>query len=98
MTKLLVPRSLAQMDARLTTAFIQQNLGFDLDSIDPENEFFHPANTMEQVFGLADRAYKKKEGDIEAGITSLSKSDYQSLLDSNKCASFRQFFEAIPTD
>lgn len=90
-------RSLEKMDARLTNAFIQQSLGFDLDSIDPETNFFHPANVIEQVFELVGRAYRKKEGDIEAVVSGLAKADYQNLLNSHKCASFRQFFEVIPT-
>ena len=85
------------VDERLTAAFIQQNLGFDLESIDPEVEFFHPASVVEQIFGLADRAYRKKEGDVEAVVSGLGKADYQSLLNSHKCASFRRFFEAIPS-
>ncbi len=84
------------VDARLTTTFIQQNLGFDLNSIDPETEFFHPASIVEQIFALIDSAYRKKMGDVETLVSSLTKVDYQSLLESNKCASFLRFFEAIP--
>jgi hypothetical protein len=85
------------IDTRLTATFIQRNLGFDLNSIDPEAEFFHPANVVEQIFELIGRTYRKKEGDIETVVSSLAKADYQHLLSSNKCDSFRRFFETIPT-
>ncbi len=93
---LALPQAFESIDVRLTTNFIQENLGFDLDVTDPETTFFHPANCVEQIFELVRRTYKKKEGDIEGLVSGLQKTDYQQLLESGKCKSFKHFFEAIP--
>lgn len=93
---LALPQVFESIDVRLSTKLIKENLGFDLDDIDPEAVFFHPANFVEQIFELIGRTYRKKEGDIEALVSSLGKSDYQQLLCSGKCGSFKHFFETIP--
>jgi hypothetical protein len=75
----------------LTVSYIEQHLGFDLEKINPEITFFHPAKTMEQIYELANEIYKKSKGNIEAIMASLQKEDFEQLKKSNKCSSFGTF-------
>ncbi|SEW40281.1 protein of unknown function [Chitinophaga sp. YR573] len=92
-------KSFERMDNRLTPAFIHQHLGFDLNVDDPENIFFHPADNVEEIFKLVGQKYSKSKGDINALVSHIEKDDYLELLGSDKCQSFKEFYEylQIPT-
>jgi hypothetical protein len=75
----------------LTVDYIQQCLGFNLETIDPETSFFHPAKTMDDIYQLANETYKKSKGNIEAIMSSLQKQDFEYLKSSGKCTSFEEF-------
>jgi len=79
----------------LTVDFIEQNLGFNLETINPETTFFHPAKVMEQVYDLANEIYKKSTGNIETIMASLQKEDFENLQKNDKCASFGEFASLI---
>ncbi len=87
-----------KLDAALTNQLIEEKLDFNLEETDPETTFFHPAVTLGNILRLVGRDYKKKEGDIEMLISNLQKTDYQLLLEAEKCDSFNQFFDNIPTE
>ncbi|WP_027003806.1 hypothetical protein [Hugenholtzia roseola] len=80
----------------LSVKYIEEQLGFNLETIDPETTFFHPAKTMEQIYSLADKTYKKSKGNIEAIMASLQKVDFENLKNSTKCSSFKEFAKLIP--
>ena len=84
-----------RLDKRLTTEFIKEQTGIDLTSVDPEKEFFHPANEMQVIYQLADMTYDKHKGDIEALANCLSKDDYANLFVSDKCHQFKLFCFAL---
>lgn len=84
------------IDEALTFEFINEKLSFDLNQIDPETTFFHPANKIEEIYALVGREYQKKKGDISAIMSSLQKNDFKSLYTSDKCASFNHFVDALP--
>lgn len=90
-----LPKIFEKMNPKLASQYIQENLSFNLDEIDPETTFFHPASILEQILGLIGQTYKKKQGDIEAIVSSLEKEDFQQLLDSEKCNSFNTLFDAV---
>jgi Domain of unknown function (DUF4276) len=84
-----------QMDARLTHLFIQENTAHDLENNDPEKTVFHPAAVLNDIYNLIGQKYKKHEGDIEAILNLTDKTDFENLLNKDKCQSFNQFHEAI---
>ena len=86
---------LEKIDNRLTVDFILTNLNIDLNSIDPEKEFFQPSETLDKIYKLIDKGYKKKEDDVEAILSKIEKEDYQDLNDIFKCNSFSKFFSEI---
>ena len=86
------------LDACLTIEFIKERLDIDLETINPETEFFHPANQMEEIYELAGMSYDKHKGDIEAIASYLTVENYSDLLMSDNCNSFNYFYEAIETE
>jgi hypothetical protein len=80
-----------KMNGQLTPEFIEQHLGFNLVVIDPEEQFFHPAQNVANIFGLVGKQYRKSKGDINAIVSYIQREDYIELLDGNKCTSFKTF-------
>lgn len=79
----------------LTVNYIESKLGFNLEVVNPEITFFHPAKIMEQIYDLANETYKKSKGNIEAIMASLEKKDFEHLKSIDKCASFGEFTSLI---
>jgi hypothetical protein len=80
------------MNTQLTPEFIEQHLGFNLAATDSEEEFFHPAEEVANIFALVGAQYRKSKGDINFFVSYIDRDDYMELLDSNKCTSFKTFF------
>jgi Domain of unknown function (DUF4276) len=87
-----------KLDPLLTNALIFKELGYDLAVLNPEDEFFHPANEFERILMLVRRSYDKSKGEINAFMSNLQKDDFIELIESGKCASFSGFYTSIPTD
>jgi hypothetical protein len=75
----------------LTTDYIENQLGFNLEKVDPEVTFFHPARIMEDIYALAGENYKKSKGNISKIMAALQKEDFECLVSSSKCSSFETF-------
>lgn len=84
-----------KMDARLTHSFIQENTAHNLVNHDPEKTVFHPASVLNDIYNLIGQKYRKHEGDIEAILNLTDKTDFENLLNKDKCQSFNQFHDAI---
>jgi hypothetical protein len=79
----------------LNSSFINEKLGYDLEKLDPEITFFHPANVVKDIYQLAGENYSKSKGNIEAIMASLQKDDFDALMNSSKCSSFKQFVKIV---
>jgi hypothetical protein len=84
-----------RLDTRLTVEYIKAQTGIDLDNVNPETEFFHPANQMEAIYKIAGLNYDKKKGDIEAIAKNITPEYLTDLINSGKCRSFHQFYQAL---
>ncbi len=84
-----------KLDRRLTVEYIEEHMGVDLKNVDPETEFFHPTNQVEEIFQLAGQSYNKRKNEIEALVGHLTKTDFGRLLESNKCNSYNLFYNAL---
>jgi hypothetical protein len=80
----------------LNSNYIAEKIGIDLSVIDPEATFFHPANIIEEIYSLVGLQYKKSKGDIYAIMNGIQKEDFEFLYESDKCASFNSFSDALP--
>ena len=88
----------ARLDDRLTCEYIKEQLSLDLEAVNPETEFFHPANQIEKIYRLAGKSYDKHKSDIEAIASYLTVEDYTNLLTSDKCNSFNHFYATIAVE
>ncbi|SFE92160.1 protein of unknown function [Chitinophaga sp. CF118] len=88
-------RSFERMDNRLTPEFINEHVGFDLNTVDPEKTFFHPADNVHDIFQLVGQRYSKSKGDINALVSHIERNDYIELLESTKCNSFKEFYGSL---
>ncbi|TAE19794.1 MAG: DUF4276 family protein [Bacteroidetes bacterium] len=86
---------LQRIDNRLTTNYIAQNLAYNLEVINPETAFFHPAKFLEEIYDLADKEYDKKKGDVYKIMSFLEKQDFIDLANSDKCNSFKEFYTSL---
>ncbi len=86
---------LERINPILTYEFICKNTGHDLELVDPEKTFPCPADILAEIYKLIGANYDKHRGDIEklAKVTDIE--HYDSLYDSNKCASFKPFYESL---
>ena len=84
-----------QIDEILTTNYIESCMGINIDEIDPETTFFHPASVVSQIYELGGKIYSKSKGDISAFMNVLQKEDFIKLADSDKCHSFKSIHSLL---
>lgn len=84
-----------RMNNQLTVEYIKEQLGIDLETINPENTFFHPAEQMDQIFQLIAQRYNKSKGDINSLVSHIEREDYLELLESDKCHSYKEFLNSL---
>jgi len=79
----------------LTVENIKKQLSVDLETIDPETSFFHPAIIFEKILNLAKINYDKHEKEIESFVSKITLDDIKYLIESNRCNSFASLFLEI---
>lgn len=84
----------SSIDISLTPEAIQEKTSIDIRQ-DPEVTSFHPYVTLCKILDLKGIRYNKHESDISSLISKLTKTDYEILLDSGKCASFKTFLALL---
>ncbi|GHE73123.1 hypothetical protein [Roseivirga thermotolerans] len=90
-----MPEALTRMDNRLTAEYIEEHRKYNIDEIDPETEFFHPANEVKAIYELVGRRYDKSKGDIDQLVNQVTKEDYETLDSGEKCESFSSFYKSL---
>ncbi len=81
-----------KMNQQLTVAFIAEKPGINLDTIDPEETFIHPADDIDAIFQLVGENYKKTKGEVNAFISHIAKEDYYELLESESAILLRNLY------
>lgn len=70
-----------RINSILSVEYIENELGFNLADIDPQTEFFKPAEEVNRIFQLVGLQYKKKEHDVESICSNINNDDlYNSFL------------------
>lgn len=83
-----------RLDGRLTRDFVRHNLDINLDD-DPENTIFHPAAELSKIYALVGKQYDKHKSEISSIMSLLTKDDFQQLIYSGKCNTFKMFAESL---
>lgn len=89
------PSFLQKLDPKLTVDFINEQLKFNLDEIDPEEYFDHPKNDITNIFKLIDNLEYKTD---ESTITQICNNiDFEKLekISPEKVASFNNLLKCI---
>lgn len=85
------------IDRDFSQAEIHRLLGIDITQ-DPETSYFHPYVTLCKILNIKGIEYNKHESDISSLLSKLTKTDYELLLDSPKCQSFKTFMKLLVND
>ncbi len=72
----------ARVEPMLTLDYIEQHTGFNLTSLDIENDIEHPSHTLKEIYQLVGRSYNKKEKNVN-NLT--DKLDYEYLCNDLTC-------------
>lgn len=87
--------NLERIHHSLSAENIRNQLGFELEVIDPETTFFRPAAKLKQILLLANRNYDKHEHEVESIVSSITLDDITQAINSNRCRSLRAFVYEI---
>ncbi len=80
-----------KIDNRLTISRILDELGFDLQLINAENDFFHPAPVLTRVLNIANIEYSKRFNHVESITSRIDKADIISAIENGRCTSLKAF-------
>lgn len=75
----------------LTVPFIEEKIGFDLSKVNPEEQFFHPANEFSLILNLVGITYNKSFDQMEGILSKIDSTDIRNSLENNRCNSFARF-------
>ncbi len=79
----------------LSIEAINTAAGTNVDEVDPEKTFFHPAAIIEKIYSLVNREYNKSNGDINVIMSHIQKPDFIQLSQSGKCQSFNNLHQTL---
>lgn len=85
----------ARIDTQLTNDFIYKNLNINLLEIDTETTFFHPKEKLKAIWELVGKNYGKHQKEMNEIMGHLDKNDFEELLESGKCNSFKHFVTSL---
>ena len=85
---------LQNIDPRLTPENILKQTNINLNE-NPETTLFHPAAELARIYGLAGRTYDKHGSDIATVMANLQIEDFNNLIKSGKCQTFKTFAESL---
>ena len=86
-----------RIDPILTTQYIEEQQGYNLENIDPQIEFFTPSKEVDNIYQLQRKRtrYTKKKKHVERFTSNMSDFDFELTRSKSKCATFVQFHTEI---
>ncbi|MCB0208480.1 MAG: DUF4276 family protein [Anaerolineae bacterium] len=87
-----------KLDSSLTCALIEEQMGFNLETVNPENAFFRPAKILAALLNLAGISYDKSTGMMESLINQIDTTDIDEAIENGRCNSFARFYAALKTE
>lgn len=79
----------------LSSQQMDEVLGKNHESIDPEITFFHPTREVETLLSKVNKSYDKHAKEVNSLLGNIKKEDFEQLDMDSKCASFSHFVAAI---
>lgn len=90
-----MPNLFRKINNSLTVNFIEQKLGYNLQDLNPEREFFHPTRQVSDIFNLVGGNYDKSRDQMESIVSYINMNDYDDALNNDKCPSFKSYFSEL---
>lgn len=84
-----------RINSILSVEYIENELGFNLANIDPQTEFFKPAEEVSRIFQLVGLQYKKKEHDVKSICSKINNDDINNAFKNGRCSKFKDFYEEL---
>lgn len=84
-----------KIDPMLTLAHIKKNLNIDLQTVDPQREFYKPSEQVHSILELSGRAYRKKEDEIECICSRMTIEDFDDARENGRCKCFDGFYQEV---
>lgn len=81
-----------RLHSSLSPAFIEDNLGLNLKTVDPEKEFYRPSHVVRRIMRLCGREYGKKRGECEGIASRMEPEDFGNATENGRCKGFRRFY------
>jgi hypothetical protein len=82
------------IDPRLTNDWISEKANINMDD-NLENTIFHPYNALKKILESVDASYSKHWNEIKNIVYKLTKDDFESLRQSEKCISYNEFYDSV---
>jgi hypothetical protein len=83
-----------KIDNSLDADGLVSKAGVDINN-DPQTTYFHPYAKLEEIFKSIGKSYSKHWCEIKEVVFKLKWGDFESLYNSGKCQSFREFYDAV---
>jgi hypothetical protein len=90
-----MPKILSSFNPALTIEKINEEFGYDLSTIIPQKEFFHPTNQMKEILNLVNEKYNKSDDLMERLISYLDLDELINIINANKCPSLAIFYNDL---
>ena len=84
-----------KINENLTLDFINENLGYNLSEIDPQQEFYKPSEDLNNIFSLVGLSYKKKFSQMESICSNIVGLDYENAIENGRCKNFVNLYSDI---
>ena len=84
-----------RINDKLSVDYILDKLGFDLRSVDPQKEFFHPKVKLVQVLDLVNLKYDTSRDHIEKICNQIKPEDFNEAFERGRCSNFKDFYGEI---
>ena len=83
-----------KIDSSLDANGFVTKAGVDVNS-DPQTTYFHPYAKLEDIFKSIGKSYSKHWREIKEIVFKLNWTDFETLYNSGKCQSFREFYDSV---
>ena len=84
-----------KINDKLDIDFIHKSLGYKLNDINAETEFYHPSVILKKIFDLVDMKYDKKFDDVKKITSKIDENDIENGISNNRCERFKMFCDEI---
>lgn len=86
-----------RIDPALVCSYIESELGFNLKTINPETEFFHPTRQLGDILGLVGTKYVKSADQMESISSQIIATDIDDASERGRSTSLATFISHITT-